>query len=118
VLKKLILASALSLAIVVPARADGVCFKAFGNSTDTVCYDADDDGMLTPSEESQIARIIGYARRRDELRQEKEAAEFTKQRALEDARYRQCSIPLLWINCPARTPEAERYWTNIEKAGR
>lgn len=111
-LKKLLLATAmlLPLAIVVPARADGVCFKAFGNSVDTVCYDADDGGMLTPAEESQIARIIGYARRREELRQEKEMAEYTKQRALEDTRHSQCSVPLLWINCPARTPEAEQYW--------
>jgi len=62
----------------------------------------DDLDLLTPGEEMQIARIIANAQRREKQRQEALATEAEKEQAAENARRAKCSIPLLWVNCPAR----------------
>ncbi len=112
--------TAFALVMPTPALADGACFrlvlKDWGNLKDNelVCL-FDEDDILTPGEEIQIARIIANAQRREERRQANLAAEYEKERAIEDARRAKCSVPLLWINCPPRTPESERYWQRTSR---
>jgi hypothetical protein len=122
-MKVILLAMALAAVNVMPASAlaDGACFRLVQKDWsdlkdhEYVCLlqdgENDDDlDLLTPGEEIQIARIIASAQRREERRQMALAAEYEKERTIEDARRAKCSVPLLWINCPARTAESERYW--------
>jgi hypothetical protein len=114
-LKKLLLATAMLLPLGTSAHAGVACGSLPGGVYDCV-WDGrveDDDEILTPSERRQIAAIKDRALKREEAREAAHLAEFKRQRAIEDTRYSQCSVPLLWINCPPRTPEAERYWTNF-----
>jgi len=114
-LKKLLLATAMLLPLGTSAHAGMACGTMPGGVYDCVWdgHVEDDDEMLTPAEQRQIAAIKDRALKRSETRERNEMVEFQRQRALEDARHSQCSVPLLWINCPPRTPEAERYWTNF-----
>src|SRR5215813_6728644 len=113
-MKSVLLAGAMTFAVIGTAHADsgGMCFRLRPDNSDYVCYSDDDaDGeILTLSEEMQIARIIANAQKRAEVRAANQMAENEKERAIEDARRAKCAVPLLWINCPARTPESERYW--------
>jgi hypothetical protein len=90
-----------------PARADTVCFRAFHNTVDRVCYsdtDEDDEGILNTAEEAQIARIIAKARANAELRKMGEEiladARRKEEAKLEAARRTQCAVPFLWIKMP------------------
>jgi hypothetical protein len=115
-LKNMLLATAILLPLALPAQAGMACGVQpgpGGGSYDCV-WDGrveDDDDILTPAEQRQIAAIKDGALKRADRIEAGKRAEFTKQRALEDARHNQCLVPLLWIKCPPRTPEAEHYWT-------
>jgi hypothetical protein len=122
-IRKLLLASSLVLSIEANAHAydasdDGlefemheVCFQASAQKDDDVCIGIGEEDILTAAEQRQIALIIRRAQKREEIRLEAERAQYRKERAIEDDRRSKCAVPLLWIKCPERTPEAQRYWT-------
>lgn len=123
--KNLLLASAMSLAMIGTAQAqdaddldrytkdDEVCFRltaAVDPTADNyVCYSEDED-TLTMAEEMAIARIIKIAQRRAEHRNDLWLVEHDRQQAIEKARLQQCTGMLMWKKCPSRTAEAEQYW--------
>jgi len=64
-----------------------------------VCVEEDE---LIRGEELAIARILANVEKRAEREKAKRLAEILKEQAEEAARRAQCSVPLLWINCPAK----------------
>ena len=73
-------------------------------------YDAygDDDlihvnkKFLTPAERGQVATIQARAEKREEQQLARELAKAKEASEREAARQQQCTIPFLWIGCPAK----------------